>query len=758
MNARRCGTLLLLLAIGSFQCLWAQEAAPVPPQEAGQAEIDKQVKLNKSILLEGKDERTRMDAATLLLLSESREARREVLNALRDPNNPAARVAVCRAIVAARDNRRQIAAREEFVEPLMALLSTENDPGRAELAAQALLLFSYESIQRRLETLISDANTPETARLNAVRALKYQPDERAVFKLIDLVESPVPGVAEQSRTALAVLGLAVPDDPNGIAALAEALHRRGPEAFLDNPEIMRNWLISRENRVRELTASVASWEQRYMGVLGRLYDVQPDEKTRSDFLAQQLNSVEPGVKLWALGKVDEMRRGTGKSRLSEQVESVLLGLVSHRDKRVRLRTANLLSLMWELNSTTQLLDQLQIEEDPEVRHGLFVALGNVCYYASLPTSGVKVPDEVRKRTLDLAVRFLNMPDGDKTRSGADVLWRLLEQDGLEPSEIDGYLKALANRYGQVAPEANHGLRAELLGAMARLCAERSKCRVQAAKLFGPVFEPALGDGLEAVRQAALDGLANIDKAVAMRRARSGLLDDSAAAIRLKVIDLAGEVGGQEDLDWLSKRLTTEGEGEPAWQAVLKILRRSGADVVGQWAGAAEADPAKWSVERRGSLLVLLEQKAQGENKPEKVREVRMKLFGLYAASGDTARALEYANALWETAKDGPERSALTAELLDRCLKAANPAADLVGGLVEKLLSTQDLVADGPVAKSLGAYLKTPPATADPNAVLTRLRQIKVEQPEARKGWRKQVLEWEAFANASKPKEMEKVNN
>lgn len=164
--------------------------------------------------------------------------------------------------------------------------------------------------------------------------------------------------------------------------------------------------------------------------------------------------------------------------------------------------------------------------------------------------------------MDLAVRFLNMPDADKTRSGADVLWRLLEQDGLEPSEIDGYLKALANRYGQVAPEANHGLRAELLGAMARLCAERSKCRVQAAKLFGPVFEPALGDGLEAVRQAALDGLANIDKAVAMRRARSGLLDDSAAAIRLKVIDLAGEVGGRKTWTGCRRGLRRKGRENP----------------------------------------------------------------------------------------------------------------------------------------------------------------------------------------------------
>ena len=97
-----------------------------------------------------------------------------------------------------------------------------------------------------------------------------------------------------------------------------------------------------------------------MGVLGRLYDVQPDEKTRSDFLAQQLNSVEPGVKLWALGKVDEMRRGTGKSRLSEQVESVLLGLVSHRDKRVRLRTANSSLMGVELDDAAS--DQLRIEE------------------------------------------------------------------------------------------------------------------------------------------------------------------------------------------------------------------------------------------------------------------------------------------------------------------------------------------------------------------------------------------------------------
>ncbi len=758
MNAPRCGTVLVLLAIGSFQCVLAQGAAPIPVPEAAEAESDKRVRIYRTTLREGKDDQTRLDAAMLLLSHESREARNEVLDVLRQPDNPDARVAVCRAIVAARDNRQRIAGKEEFIEPLMALLSTENDPERAELAAQALLIFMYESIQRRLESLISDPNTPETARLNAIRALKYQPDDRAVFKLMSLLESPLDGVADESRRALALLGVVVPEDPNELRALSEALQRRGPAAFLNNPAIMRNWLISRENRIRELTTSLASWEQRHMTALGRLYDVQSDEKARSDFLAQQLNSPEPAVKLWALGKLEELRRGTGKTRLSEQVESVLLGLISHRDTRVRLRTASLLTLMWELNSTAQLLDQLQVEEEPEVRHGLFVALGNICYYASLPTSGVKVPDDTRKRALDLAVRFLNMPDADKARSGADVIWRLLEQDGLNAGEIETYLTVLAARYAQVDPASNHGLRGELLGAMARLCAERSKCRVQAAKLYGPVFEKALGDEQDAVRRAALDGLANIDKAVAMRRARSSLLDDSSPAIRAKVIDLAGDVGGQEDLVWLAKGLTADEAGESAWQAVLKILRRSGADVVEAWVEKQQADPDKWPAERRVSLLTLLEQKAQGENQADKVQEARMELFCLHAASEDTARALEYANALWEAAKDGPERSSLTAGLLDRCLTASNPSADLVVGLVKGLLSSQDLIADGPVAKSLSAYLKTSAATADPNAVLARLRQIEIVEPDTRKVWRKQLLEWESFANARMPEETDKVSN
>lgn len=758
MNARRCGTLLLLLAICSFHRVRAQEAAPAPAQEAAQAEIDKQVKINRSILLDGKDERTRVDAATLLLHSESREARRELLDILRDPNNPPARAAICRALTVAREDKYAIADRQEFIEPLMAVLSTESEPERAELAAQTLLIFSYETIHRRLDAVISDANAPDVARLNAIRALKYQPDDQAIFRLMGLLDNPHAGIAAESKQALTLLGLKIPDDPNELRALNSALRRRGPEAFLNNPAIMRNWLISRENRIRELTALLVSWEQRHMAALGRLYDVQPDEKARGDFLAQHLNSTEPGVKLWALGKLEEMRKGTGKTKLSEQVESVLLSLISHGDRRVRLKTASLLSLMWELNSTTQLLDQLAVEEDSEVRHGLFVALGNVCYYASLPTSGVTVPEDVRRRTLEWAVGFLHLPDAEKTRSGAEVIWRLLEQDGLKADEIDKYLAALASRYSQANPAANHGIRAELLGAMARLCAERSKCRVQAAKVYGPVFDRALADELESVRQAALDGLTNIDKAVAMGKARASLANDASATIRAKVTELAGEVGGQQDLGWLSKRLAAEKEGEPAWQAMLKILGRSTTDVVGKLTDELGADPNQLSADRRAALLVLLERKAQGENKADVLRETRRKLFELSVVSGDAARASEYSKLLWEAAKEGPERRRTTTDLVTACFRAADPPIDLIAAILERHLLVQDLVPESAIAKSLGAYLNKPPATADPNAMLTKLRQIKVGEPESRKIWREQLLEWEKFANAKHAEPADKVSN
>ncbi len=761
MDAPRFFVLIAVLISSFLQVVAAQEATVATAEGTALTEAEKQVRINRESLLEGKDEQTRVYAATLLLRSDHPEARKEVLNALRSEANPQARAAVCQALTLERENKRPVANKAEFIEPLMAALRTEQDPALAELVAQAMLMFTYDDVHKSLNRVFVDPNASKTAQVNAIRALKYEPDDRAIFKLVSLLGSPDANLAAESRRALELLGIEVPCDPNGIRALTEALERRGPEAFLRNPLIMRNWLVSRENRIVELRAAVTAWEKQYRMLLARLYSYQADEKAKSDFLVQQLSSPEPVVKLWALGQLGELQKGTSKLKLSVQLESILLSLISNQDKRVRLETAGLLSLMWgEVNSTTQLLDQLQVEEDAEVRQGLFTTLGTVCYYASQPTSVVKVPDEVRKRTLELAVTFLNQADPTGIRSGADVIRKLLEQDGLPPEDVVRYLKALASRYQQVSPAANHGLRGELLGAMAGLCAPRSDCRTAATKLYGSVFDQGLSDEVNAVRQSAVEGLINIDKGRALRRLRTDFAQDENPAIRVILVNVAGEVGGPEDVEWLAKRIGQGSEGELAWQAMLEILGRSGSEVIDKWATAFESPGSqiKLSAEQKAAFLAVAEKNAQAENRADKLKDVWTRLFKLHVAGNDAARAREYVTRLLTAADDDREKAATACSLLDICLSRPAPQIELAGAVVEEFLSEKDLGADNPMAESISTYLNQPPEGGDPNALLARLRQIEVAEPEQRSLWRRLLVQWESFAKAKRPGEMDKVNN
>ena len=765
MGAARVYILAILSLASTLQARGGQEPPAVTPEQAAAAATaaavaEKQIRIYRATLAEAKDEQTRLDAATLLLFSDIPEARKQVLQALRDDSSPLSRSAICRALIVAREDRRPVVNRAEFMEPLMAVLKTETDPAMAELVAQAMLMLTYDDVQKQLEGLVDEPNAPKAAVFNAIRALKYQPDERALLKLISLVNRPDTDVAGESKKTLSLIGIDVPRDPNGIRALIEGLHRKGPEVFITNPAILKHWLVSRENRVIELQLSVAAWEQRYLAALGKLYDAQADDKARSDYLAQQLASQEPSVKLWVLGKLEELQKGTGKGKLPDQLKTMLLGLISHSDKRVRLKTANLLASMWEVNSTGQLLDQFQIEEDPDVRLAIFAAIGNVCYYASQPTSPSRVPEEVKKKTLELAIGFLNQPDVERTRSGADVIRKLLEQDGLKAGEVNRYLKALADRYRQVGPGVNHGLRGELLGAMASLCTQRSVCRAEATKLYGPVFEQALSDLVDSVRQAAIDGLVNMDKVAALKRLRNDAVKDPSLAVRTKLAELAGDVGAREDLDWLLAKLGQAGEGDAAWQAMLKIFKRSSMEVLGDW--MIRLDPAAGtgllSYDQRLSFLTLVEQKVQGDKDAERLKVVREKLFALCATNNNAAKAADYMGLLLGSATSDLDRQTITARLTTICLGSPTPNVELAAALVEKHLAEKDLDSQSPLAKSIKLYMNEPPAGTDPNALLDKLRQIKVGDPGARGLWRDQLLQWEALAKTRKPRETGKGNN
>jgi HEAT repeat protein len=756
MSAPRLHILISLLLLACCPQLAGAEGLPPLAGAADETnQIDTQLRINLTTLLENKNKKNQIDAATLLLFSENPAARKDLLGVLQLTDNPAARAAVCEALNPRRIWQRPLRNKEDFIKPLINIITTEPDFTIAKLAAEATLIFGYSQVQQELERAATDPAVSANAKVNVIYALKRHPDKQAVAKLIALLDSPEPPVAEAARSALASIGLVVSPDPAARRQMLAELQQRGTEAFL------RERLIRQETRMRELETDLDTWQTRYLKALDGLYNaIAPtDDAAKSAFLAQYLSAPETRVRLWGLDKLEELRVGTTKLKLSEQLQAVLLSLISDPNRQVRSKMARLLLRMGELNAAKPLLEQLKIEQDDQVRRELFTALGGACYFASLPTAGHKVADEVRKETLEWAVKFLGDADADKARSGADVIGKLLEQDGLKPEEVEMYLKALANRYVQAGSGTDQGLRGYMLGAMAGLCATRSTCRVQAAKLYGGLFEQALGDPVEMVRQTAVDGLVNIDNGAALRRLRKDMLADPSVAVRKKVIDVAGEAGGTQDLEWLVEKLGLPDEGKAAWEAMLKIFRRSNATVLTDWMAQMEgpALTAKVSADQKISFFTLIEQKGQSESNTDLVKGAQKGLVQLYIAGNNLKLAAEYLKTLVSTAAGEKEKQRFRSQLLAVYLASSSidQACELIGNfLADKNL---DLSADGVVVKPVEDYLENL-ANADPQALLEAFQQIKVSDPEVARAWQALVSRWaERFARARKMEDLERVN-
>jgi HEAT repeat protein len=760
MNAPRLHILLFLLLVcclsgESFridrQAIGAQELPTATEESSPESEIETQLRINKTTLLENKSDKNRIDAATLLLFSENPAAREIVLDVLRRADNPQARAAVCDALNPARVWQKPLKNQEDFIKPLITILTTEEDPAIAKPAAEAMLIFGYSQVQEYLEKAVTDPSLSVNVRMNIIYALKRHPDKQAVVKLISLLESPELAIVEAARSALASVSIPVNQDPAARWQMLADLKERGAEAFL------RERLIRQETRVRELETDLSAWQKRYLTALGGLYDSLADDAAKNAFIAQQLNSSEIAVRCWALDKLQELRKGTGKLKLSE-LEPILLGLISDPSRQVRLRTARLLALMGELNVAKPLLEQLKVEPDDLVRREILVALREACYVGSLATTGHKVPEEVRRETLEWAVVFLNDADVEKARTGAEVIGKLLEQDGLKPEDVDRYLKSLSDRYIQAGAGTEPAIRGYLLGAMAGLCATRSTCREQAIKLYGVSFEQALADKAEVVRLNAVDGLVNIDKPGALRKLRENLAADSSVPIRQKLMDLAGEIGGSQDLDWLAEKLGAASESEPAWKAMLKVFQRSDLAVLAAWATRIEAlaTAGKVAVEQRIAFCTLVEQRAQSENKADLLKDAQTSLAQLYASSNNSKQASEYLTTLLAGAVTEEEKQRWRSQLLRAYLATAN--MEQVSDIVSKCLTAKDLdLVNGFAVKSIEEYLNSP-TTTDPGALLGALQQIKVKDPETLRAWRALLGRWtERFAKAKKVDES-RVNN
>ncbi len=737
MKATRIYLILLLLVMGCQQVGTGQEKAVVSPNNitnniavadngpGTQLQINRDALLNKS-----SSEQIRIAAATVMLFSDDPSARKILLDVLKQSENGgAARIAVCRALGQTIASQKPVNNKDDFISPLFEILIAD-DSVAGRLAAEALLIFSYDQVSGQLEKIAADVSLPAKARLNVIYALKLQPDMRAVFQVMNLLDDPQSQVSTAAETTLRSLALPVGNDEKSRKEIAEEIKRRGVEKF------QRDRLIQQESRIRNLENEVDLYQKQYLAALDKIYEDISENAAKGKFLLEQLANSEETVKLWALEKVYQWRLGT-KLKLPQEIGPVLISLVGDQYRNVRLKTAQLLSLVVELNSAEKVLEQLRIEKDDEVKMELFTALGGACYYALLPDSEFKISPDIRMQTLEWSEKYLSDQEPKKAQKGAEVIKKLLEPDGLVMADVRRYLDLLAARYETAD---NNALKGDLLSSMAGLCAQGTY-KAEAAKAFKPLFEKAMSDQTNnLIREAAVDGIIYVDKTNALNTLKKDSINNSSVIVKKKIIDLAGDVGGQEDLVWLGEKLAAgSGEGESAWQAMLKIFKRSVADVMGEWLSklAAENTQGRITNEQMIAFLEMTERKADGENKLELLKTVRQELASSYITNSNFERAAECLGKLREAAKTDQEKGEILNKLLEVYLKWPNVknAADLVyNSLLEK-----DLEPNSVIVQSIDSYLNTPPEGGDPNSLLVELAKIRV--PEQRPKWRQRMELW-----------------
>ncbi len=727
MSTKRLYLIMFLLVIGCQQAGVGQsEPALLTDEASTKTELDPQLKIIRDALLKGSTE-----AATVLLFNKDPQARKFLLEALKQTDSNSARVAVCKALIQTRTTQKTVENKEEFIQPLLEILTTDDITG-ARLAAEATLVFKYEQIKEPLERIAINASLPVKARLNAIYALRLHPDMAAVLKLIELLEDPESQVAAAAASALSSIGIPIGGSVEVRKEIINELKRQGPEAFL------RDRLLRKETEIRRLETELNSWRQRYRTALDKIYLALSDDAVRSQFLVENLRDPEMIIRLWALEKVRQDRVGTRPNpKLPGEVGPILANLISDQNRDVRLKTAQLLSLMGGVIPAQSLLARLEVENDDGVKIELFVALG----YAFAPNPNIKVPEDIRKQALDWAVKYLNENDPKKAQKGAEVMKRLLEQDGLASAEVEKYLGKLAEKFNQQDKDTNGALRGELLSTMAGLCASQSAQNVPARKLFRPLFEKSINDRTDLVREAAIDGLIYIDKAGALKILRKDFVNDPSAILRRKLIDLASDVGAKEDLVWLVEKIGSSPEGKLAWQAMLKIFNGSDTSVLSEWIDKlfSKNSQIKLSDEQKIAFLEIADRKI-GENKPEVLKNIREMLANLYIEMGQFEQAANYLGRLREATQTEEEKEAILSKLVKVYLRWSK--IDLAVNLVENCLLQKDLDLDNKVVRSIDAYLSAPDeGGADPNTVLDALNKIKGDALQAKPEWRKQMKRW-----------------
>ena len=592
--------------------------------ETAESTEDRQLRINVNVLMQGPNQQTRDDAAIELLLSSNPGARESLISVLSSKDNPPALVAVCKSLIGSRTENKQVQNKADFIGPLMSILKSGKGKD-AELAAEAMLIFEFDEVGAGLHELAQSKESTKQARLNAIYAISLrQADKNAIAELVELLGDSDTDVAVAASAALPYW---VPKGMDRDEILRD-LKGKSQE------EIIRDRVVFLEEQIRKVSAEKSKWLKLYLGSLDKSFEVL-DDADKGKMLLEHLKNPEAVLKVWSLRKLQAQ---SSNLEFADGFADSLVGLVADSDKEVRLSAANVLTKMSNLSSPEKLLKQLLAENNQDVRLAIFEALGEACYYALLASTPEKaLSNEIRFATLDQADVYLKSDDPVKAKMGAVVIRKLIEPNGMDKEEVGRHLEKILARYNKSSGD----LKADMLNVMSKIVGQSAN-RVGAGILYRQSFVDALnasGDNL--LKQAAVTGLTNIDKADAIEEfVKMSLYDDSDSVVSSMIIQLAGEVGKSSDLEWLVNKIDSNGVGEMAWQSMRQILLRQNAEVIVGWADRLV--DSKTNPERVRELIEIAEQKVAGHVDKTKIlsklnNELTPALFKVYLKGGDFAR-------------------------------------------------------------------------------------------------------------------------
>ncbi|MBM4102701.1 MAG: hypothetical protein FJ263_01445 [Planctomycetes bacterium] len=648
----RAGQGLITLLMGLFlsSVVWSAGAdvnAPVLDAEKAAVEDEgsRQLRIYGDSLLHGVTDAIRLDAAMGLLIRKDPAAVDILLQSLSAQDNPMARMAVCRALIRGRSLGTAAGSLDVF---LMPLIETVKNPDAllARVAAESLLVFRFDQIAGPLSELVQSSATEKQVRLNVIYVFQIRPEPEALRNLIELLNDPDAEIVRAAELALQEsFGVPMGTSKEVWNKILKDLEQKDPT------EIRRERLLRQETRLREIQAERDRWQKLYLGALDKEFEPL-DTTAKTAYLLERLGTDMPAIRLWAL---DKLQRYPAESAAG--LRDKLLMLLSDENRRVRMATAGVLSTMSALNPAEKLISRYKEETDPQVAVAIFEALGEACFFAFSPGSKITLPAEIKTQTMQIAESYTSKEDSETARKGVEVLRKLLELDGLTPKENEHYLRVILERY-TAETQRKGPIRGELLTAMARLCGQGG-LKLEAGKLYNNVFVETLRtyDENNLVRQAAATGVVNADKTAAMPLFRElKLQSDGSPAVRLIVIELAGQVGTADDLEWLSALLGSNGQSESAWRSIVAILQRQDAGVIANWAGRMEQNPA--IAGQAVELLELAEQKAAAQKEESLLCDLQVRLLKGYWNKGQYEQVVVYRDKL--ARKDGGKEYAQNA--------------------------------------------------------------------------------------------------